>query len=485
MDSSTDPSIWQTLTTRLSRDPGTPVDDPTISFWQEPPLPIAQHASSRLPKDADIVIIGSGITGISTALHLLRRDPKLNIVMLEARTAISGATGRNGGHIKAVPWADYYALKEAYGKESAMKITKFRLAHLEAMVAEAEALGEEGKVGLVRRVDGVCAIYDKEVWQQAKMKLATFLDDFPEERGKWTMHEDENELKDLEVANAHGCIVGRAGAAWPYRFLGVILSRLLQGGQLSLETHTVAKDIQRTKSAPTHAYEVHTTRGTILTKHVLHCTNGHAAHLLPALQGKLYPLRGQMTVQTVNPEFPRTGAQRSYSPMWAKGFDYITQSPGEDGSLYLGGGLLQDGGLEKDEDLGNPDDSSLSAGCLRHLESVPSRAFVRGKGSSIEKKWTGIMGFTGDGLPLVDRVHKFLSGREECDDDPRAGGEWIAAGWDGYGMVHCWLTGKALAAMVLGHEDEVVEWFPRQEFACTEERLGKMNPESALRHLLG
>lgn len=195
MESAIDPSIWQTLAARLDRDPGTPVDDPTISFWQEPPLPFAQHASSSLPKDADIVIIGSGITGISTALHLLRRDPKLNIVMLEARTAISGATGRNGGHIKAVPWADHYALKETYGKESAIKITKFRLAHLEAMIAEAEALGEEGNVGQVRRVDGVCAVYDKEVWTQAKIKLDAFLEDFPEERGRWTIHEDEHELK--------------------------------------------------------------------------------------------------------------------------------------------------------------------------------------------------------------------------------------------------------------------------------------------------
>ncbi|KIW10971.1 hypothetical protein PV08_10270 [Exophiala spinifera] len=481
MGSSIDPSIWQTLAARLVRDPGTPVDNPTTSFWQEPLLPIAQHASSSLPKDAEVVIIGSGIAGISTALHLLRRDPRLSIVMLEARTAISGATGRNGGHIKAVPWADYFALKETYGKESAMKITKFRLAHLEAMVAEAEALGEEGKVGLVRRVDGVCAIYDKDFWTQAKLRLGVFLDDFPEEKGRWNIHEDEKELKALELADAHGCIVGPAGAAWPYRFLGVVLSRLLQSGQLSLETHTVAKDIRRT-SSPTHPYEVHTTRGTVVTKHVIHCTNGHAAHLLPALKGKLYPLRGQMTVQAVPPGFPRAGMQRSYSPMWAKGFDYITQSAGEDGSLYLGGGLLQDG-LDNDEDLGNPDDSRLSAGCLRHLEAVPGRAFVHGKGSTIEKKWTGIMGFTGDGLPLVDRVHQYLSGREECD--PAAGGEWLAAGWDGYGMVHCWLTGKALAAMVTDHEDEVLEWFPRAEFACTQDRLARMSPESALRHLLG
>jgi glycine/D-amino acid oxidase-like deaminating enzyme len=93
------------------------------------------------------------------------------------------------------------------------------------------------------------------------------------------------------------------------------------------------------------------------------------------------------------------------------------------------------------------------------------------------------MGFTGDGLPLVDRVGKYLSGRDPCDAN--VGGEWIAAGWDGYGMVHCWLAGKALAMIVTGHEAEVNEWFPRKEFSCSEERLGKMSPEGSLLRLVG
>jgi glycine/D-amino acid oxidase-like deaminating enzyme len=115
--------------------------------------------------------------------------------MLEARAAISGATGRNGGHIKAVPWADYYALKEQYGKESAMKLTRFRLAHLDTLVQEAAALGEAGKAGLVRRVSALSAFYDRNAWSAAKEKLEAFVADFPAERGRWMTHEGEDELK--------------------------------------------------------------------------------------------------------------------------------------------------------------------------------------------------------------------------------------------------------------------------------------------------
>jgi glycine/D-amino acid oxidase-like deaminating enzyme len=288
-------------------------------------------------------------------------------------------------------------------------------------------------------------------------------------------------LQQFGIVNAYGCIKGPAGAAWPYRLLGVVLSRLLETQQVSLETHTVAQSIGHHPTAD-YPYNVETSRGTISAKHVIHCTNGYAAHLLPYLQGKLWPLRGQMTVQSVPPAFPRLGASTSWSTRWAQGFDYITQSPAEDGSLYLGGGFLQ-GGLDKDEDLGSTDDSQLSAQCLDHLASVASKAFVHGSSVTIDKKWTGIMGFTGDDLPLVDRVPSFISGREA--GDPAKGGEWIAAGYNGYGMVHAWLSGKAIAYLVCDREKDILDWFPQEDFGCHRARLEQMNPEMALKMFLG
>jgi glycine/D-amino acid oxidase-like deaminating enzyme len=68
----------------------------------DPPSPIAKHgAEATIPEYADVVIIGSGITGTSVARTLIDYDEKhrgdnrpLQIVMLEARDACSGATGR-------------------------------------------------------------------------------------------------------------------------------------------------------------------------------------------------------------------------------------------------------------------------------------------------------------------------------------------------------------------------------------------------------
>lgn len=73
-----------------------PRENPTQSYWQLEPDEIADLRSTiSLPDKADVVIIGSGITGAAVAFNLLN-DGASNIVMLEARQACSGATGRNG-----------------------------------------------------------------------------------------------------------------------------------------------------------------------------------------------------------------------------------------------------------------------------------------------------------------------------------------------------------------------------------------------------
>jgi len=69
---------------------------PNRSFWVErgrqpvaPPL--------RGEQRADIAIIGGGVSGLSTALHLLQRTRGLRIALLEAEYVGYGATGRSGG----------------------------------------------------------------------------------------------------------------------------------------------------------------------------------------------------------------------------------------------------------------------------------------------------------------------------------------------------------------------------------------------------
>ena len=113
------------METRAQEPVSLPHPNPTISYWQDPPdAEVADcGADSALPEDiVDTVIVGSGITGAGLAWGLLGGDDestpltgdgldegmghgakrlenmgkKESVVMLEARQACSGATGRNG-----------------------------------------------------------------------------------------------------------------------------------------------------------------------------------------------------------------------------------------------------------------------------------------------------------------------------------------------------------------------------------------------------
>ena len=50
---------------------------------------------------ADIVIIGAGIMGLSIAYHLAKNHRQKNIVVVDASYLCGGASGRNGGGVRA------------------------------------------------------------------------------------------------------------------------------------------------------------------------------------------------------------------------------------------------------------------------------------------------------------------------------------------------------------------------------------------------
>lgn len=214
--------------------------------------------------------------------------------------------------------------------------------------------------------------------------------------------------------------------------------------------------------------------------HVIHCTNAYAAHLLPGLKGKIYPIRGQMTRQSAPPGFPRLGDRRSWILHYDFGYDYVTQSPSSSSStedIYLGGGFLKalvTGQVSvEDADVGSTRDDLQNPTALATLQDAVEKRLQHGNGTKIVDQWTGVMGFTIDNNPVVGKIPYEISRRRPADAQIE-GREWIAAGFCGNGMVNCWLSGKGIAQMLLNGEEAVRGWFPVDEYACTTERLEKM-----------
>ena len=84
-----------------------------------------EFSAKNLPKQnkvtesfsTDICIIGAGLTGISSALHLANNG--LSITILEANSVGAGASGRNGGQLGIGMRKDQFFLEKKFGYEKA------------------------------------------------------------------------------------------------------------------------------------------------------------------------------------------------------------------------------------------------------------------------------------------------------------------------------------------------------------------------------
>ncbi|KAG5634488.1 hypothetical protein H0H81_001775 [Sphagnurus paluster] len=559
------PSLNELLL-RLHRSPGLPVASPCPSYWLIPPSPIAKHGSGRdteLPAYADIVIIGSGITGTSVARTLLdwqRAHPTdgaspLHVVMLEARDTCSGATGRNGGHITPPTYPIYGELKAKYGQTVAQQIMRFRLAHVAQLreAAAAEGLLADSQC---REVETFDVFHDARLYAESKARLAVYHADLPVEVARYKIHEGELAIKnmqDLQLSDrAVGCFSMQAGAVQPYRLVTGILARLLSEytSHFHLFTQTPCTEILSPEpDAPRQLYRVTTPRGVIETPHVVHATNGWAGHLLPGMRGRIMPVRATMTAQRpqeglgVVPSAPSDEAmvgegappERSWAGMRSftlfpgrevYNFDYLTQQlpaggapvsryPPTEGEMMLGGGVAQGGVETMVNALGISDDGEWDAKTGDYLKHALQDYFdpgetgevagqkqeeEEGSDGHVKAVWSGILGLSADMKPWVGRVPSVASERRTPDmagsttsRRTAAPGEWMAAGYSGEGMVHAWLSGKALAYMVLGldeqdsgeeksTEEDLNAWFP-DVFRVSERRWGRAGIEEFISHL--
>ncbi|KAF9014268.1 FAD dependent oxidoreductase-domain-containing protein [Cyathus striatus] len=457
------------LIDKFSASPGLPVPNPTTPFWAHPLSPLAKHgAEDPLVEYADIVIIGSGITGTAIARTILDNyhprssEKPLTVVMLEARDTCSGATARNGGHITPWLYHDYLDLKDAYGSQMAQKVIRFRLSHVENLlsIAQEEKLVDESQC---RRVDTYDVFFDKGLFNESKRKLAIYCKELPEESKPYRIIEDREEIQHLQLSPlVVGCIATTAGAVHPYRLVTGILARLLRqySTRFHLYSNTPCTSVEQssTPSMVRAPYVVKTARGDIRARHVVYATNGWTSHLLQGMRSKIVPARGDMTAQRPGQTLGKyVDIETGNEADWTGGrsfvfypgdqqsrYDYLTQQPPSkaptsgsgkhslpcSGELMFGGGFLQGGSQERTffESVGVSDDSSWNFSIASYLsgalglyfepgwgrerieetEDVDGRKWGQGR---LKAHWSGILGFSVDDQPWVGRVPAKIAGR--------------------------------------------------------------------------
>jgi glycine/D-amino acid oxidase-like deaminating enzyme len=277
-------------------------------------LPIADHRTTlTLPSSTQYAIIGSGITGASIAYKLLQ-EPDAFIVILEARQASSGATGRNGGHCCAGRYLEFKKYLEEFGREYALKLEKLEEENVRNVGKVIKELGIKCDL---RDVETLNIFTDHRKWEAALESLATRMEvlegnveaEILTKHRVWSAKETREELL---IPEGLGTISFPTYALSPYKFVCALLEICIKKG-LNLQTNTPVLEVSQ---QPTHdskkEWIVHTQRGNIKAETVILATNAYTAALYPPAAELIIPTRTPVAVIhpglniANNPAFKRT-----------------------------------------------------------------------------------------------------------------------------------------------------------------------------------
>ncbi|KAM3505583.1 hypothetical protein MY10362_002853 [Beauveria mimosiformis] len=441
-----------------------PTPESTHSYWhRDPSLALLGHRTTdKLPEQADVVVVGSGITGAFAARELV--DGGRDVLMLEAREACWGATGRNGGHCHPMIFIT---------KPSVAQFELDNYFFLRDLVSAHQVPCDWESTG------AVCRLATEDEAEAARENVRLLRRYHPSLADKVRYVEDQRELTELRVPGARAAVLHpHAAKLWPYKLVAWVLETLLGKNddesarprqvKFNLQTTTPVTSLQRYGGS----WVLHTPRGQVVAKQVLLATNGYTSHLLPQMTGLIRPTRGQVSALRPPPA-GHTPLRRTYIWSTADGADdYLVQrddGDDENGVLILGGERAGDAELRSHTSRDDAIDDEISARLRRGLHGAielrPGKEEVEELRATYE--WTGIMGYSRDGHPWVGQVPEVLGGGGGSGE--KEGGLYVSAGYTGHGMPAAARSGAAAARMMMGRGAGDVR-LPH-EFAISEQRV--------------
>jgi len=378
------------------------------SYWQE----TVSHPvlSDDLPSGADVAIIGGGVLG-SAICYWLARAGIAAIVLERTRLAFE-ASGRNGGFVSIGPAESYTGAIARLGYETAravLDLTRENQVLLRRLLDEEQIAceyREPGMLSLALDTHRLEALTQEVAALQAEGVAAKLL--------------DRAEVQELVRTPPGPEIVGgkflpEGGTIHPVRLVQGLMKAAQRYGARTCAA-TVRQLVQHEGRVV-----IHTSRGTLSTERVIVAANAWIGELLPQLAQLIIPVRGQVL------------AYAPISPVFTTAMSASVTLTGEywqqrsDGTIVLGGCRAVAPGNDVGIRLNQPTPEVQKA-----LEQIFPRLFPALHGLQVATRWAGVMAFTPDYLPIVDRV-------------PDMPGVLVAGGFSGHGMPFPMRLGQLIA----------------------------------------
>lgn len=342
-------------------------------YWWEA-IPMGENPPDELPAQADVVIVGGGLTGLNCAIELARGGA--SAVVLEASDFGFGASTRNGGGVSGGTSMG----KGFSGKRGADEL-------LAAMVGDAsdalshieELIAREGIACHYERSGRFVGAFTPGHYGALAAKVDLY-NEAAEAGAEMVPRERQRE----EIASDYyygGMLVRRSGKIHPALYHRGLMQAASRHGAV-LVGQTSAGALTRTAGG----WRIETSRGTITAREVVIATNGYTGSLTPDLRRRVVPVASHI----IATEPLEPGLARGLIPQGRTLADtrrvlcYWRMSP--DGSRVLFGGRARFTQV--------PPEVSAPALHGMMLERWPQLRDVR-----ITHAWTGNVAFAFDYLP--------------------------------------------------------------------------------------
>jgi len=343
------------------------------SFWE---------AESMLRYDA--IVVGGGIIGLSTAIELAERNPTMTIAVLERGILPSGASTRNAGFACFGSLTEILADVASVGAEDALRTIERRyrgLGLLRRRLGD-EGIGFEGHGGYELLLENHAGAIDRI--DEANALLGDLFAE-PVFRNRYDLIDrfgfDRERVRGL-VFNPYE---GQIDTGRMMRSLARLASdrgvTILTGCEVSSIEGSATGVSIRVRDGRTEETEFHADMAAV-------CTNALIPDLAPELP--IRPGRGQVLITSAIDGLPWQGTFHI-----DEGFYYFRNVGNR---VLLGGGRNLDFEHETTSEFG-PNEM-----ILERLRELLSEVIVPGREFTVERQWSGIMGFTPDKLPIVREI---------------------------------------------------------------------------------
>ncbi|MFJ5227356.1 NAD(P)/FAD-dependent oxidoreductase [Streptomyces sp. NPDC088400] len=421
--------------TATTADSPAPLNGRVAHWYAELPSPRPALPGDR---DADVCVVGAGLTGLWTAYYLKKAEPSLRITVLEAEFAGFGASGRNGGWASGLVPGARDRLAKTYGREAVLDWQQAMNEAVDELIAVAAREGIDADI-----VKGGTLRVARTPAQATRLRHKI------EQDHEWGV--PESVLLTPGEAAGRIRVAGTTAAAFTPHCARLQPAALVRGLADTVERMGVTL-YEKSPVAVIESGRAVTPHGTVSAPVVLRATEGFTASL-KGLRRAWLPMNSSMMVTEPLPArmWEEIGwAGRETLGDTAHGHMYAQRTP--DDRIAIGGrGVPYRFGSRTD------DGGRVSGRTISQLTATLYRMLPQTEGVRVDHAWCGVLAVPRDWSATVGL-------------DRSTGLGW-AGGYVGHGVTSTNLAARTLTDLVLERETRLTR------LPWTGHRPGTWEPE--------